>query len=899
MDSRKGLNKRKFLAAYAASLVVVVACLAVVANFTLRHFINLSRIHATNEGFSEVRQNAEALKDFMVGGIFSLESAAQFIERLVSANADREEIRKFLESETEIAAKNTSSLSGSAFAYIDGTFIHGGNWLPSEGFVPTRRPWYKDAIRAHGRVVVGKPFMGSKSTSPLVSFSKSLQDKKSVVVFTFPLISINRFLSSRQKNDGEIWMVMDRDGLVIASSGEIRQGFNCLSSEAWGMDEEKLAREILLAGEKPFDFVFNGKKYMVFSSIVLEDWHVVQLREYGEVYAETTGIIVRCLFAGLFLFVTLVLFCSIAFWRKICLARTVNMKSEFLKSVAQELLTPLNGILGMTRILLRELRDENHRAYVKDVQRASVDLLSTVRDIKEIAKIESEGLVLEPVQYDLYSVLKDCFDSVSPKATAKNLHFSLECDPDIPSSLWGDEERLRRIIVNLLSNSIMFTEVGEVRLIVGYDSIPNQTAYHLDESINLKIMVKDSGMGARDENPDMFLGLFQLFESKKDESSRFSLDLTRQMIDACGGELVVKSRYGEGASYLVSIPQLVLNVEPMGDFAYRYKNDSVQDGRRSDVLFAPGARILAVDDAELNLKVIRGLLKETRVQIDTAQNGSQCLDMVRVRHYDLILLDNLMPMMDGRETYERMKRLTGNQNKDTPVIILVAGALPVDKDSYLSVGFTDYIPKPLKEEDLIRALKWYLPKHLILTREDLKLTSVFEQPGKTSGLSSEKNKNSVYLGGGIHRFDRPKSIAVGKKKVREIVGDLELDMVSTPKPDEKMLPFKDFLNVAMGMEYCVNDDGLYREMLEEFVQGDKRKEIEAAYLDANWSDYQLMAHSVKSTAHTIGAEELSEEAKSLELACKEGYIGYVRQNHDRVMNLYGALILNIRHGLES
>jgi len=897
MDSRKALNKRRYVTAYIASMVAIVVLLVITANFMLMQMVDLSKKDATEIGRNVVRQDAEALKHFVTNGMFFLESAAQVVDHMIASDAPVNEIEQFLKSETALAAKNTDSLSGSVFGYINGTFIHGNGWRPSEGFVPTRRPWYRDAVRAHGRIVVGKPFTGSKNSASLISFSKSLRDNKNVLSFSFPLIAVNKFLGARFKDDDGSWMVMDKDGLVIASSGEIRQGLNCLSSDAWGMDEEKLAREILLTGEKPFDIILYGKRYMVFSSLVVDDWRVVQLRDYSSFFADANSVLFRGILVYVLLFVVLSLFCSLAFWRKICLDRSINTKSKLLESVARELLTPLNGIYGMTRILLREVRDEGHRDYVKDIQMTSVGLLSAVRDIKEISKIESEGLVLDPSQYDLFSVLKDCFDTVSPKATAKNLHFSLECDPDIPSSLWGDEARIRRIIVNLLSNSIMFTEVGEVRLIVGYDSVPSQNPYGLDEVVNLKITVKDSGLGARDENTEMFLGLFQMFEARRDESSRFSLDLTKQMIVACGGELVVKSRYGEGASYMATIPQLVLNVEPMGDFAYRYKNDPVKDKLGSEKLFAPGARILAVDDAELNLKVIRGLLKETRVQIDTALNGSQCLDLVRTKHYDLIMLDNLMPMMDGRETYERMKRLIDNQNKDTPVIILVAGILPADKDSYLSAGFTDYITKPLMEEDLIRALKWYLPKHLILTREDLMLAPIYGLSDKDT--SSPNKDDSVYLGGGIHRFERPKPKNSGRVKVREIVGDLELDMVTMPKPEEKMKVFKEFLNVSMGMEFCVNDEGIYREMLEEFVNGDKRKEMERAYANAEWSDYQMLAHSVKSTANNIGAEDLSEEAKSLELACKEGYMSYVRQNHDRVMNVYAALIDNIRRGLEA
>lgn len=886
MGFRKSKIERKLVAYYFATILAVVGAVSVVAIFTLKNFTNLSERDAILLTNNEVRQDAAAVGNFITEISGAVEAFSLVLDRMLEENAEMSQIQKFMAVESERAARHTDSLSGTVFGLIRGEFVHGDNWKPSEGYVPTRRAWYRDALLAHGKVVFGKPFVGSRNAAPALAFSKSLVDQNSVIAFTLPLIGLNKFILSRSNVYGGIWMVMDKAGLVITSSGEIRQGFNCLSSDAWGMDEEKLAREVLLAEEKPFEFNFNGKGYMVFSSLASDDWYMVRLVEKAKLFDRPRWIFVRCVLIFSVILVVLFLLCSYAFWSRVRMIRSTKTGAELLENISREFRTPLNGILSMTRIMLRDEKDGTMREYVKNVQVASAGLLSAVHDLQEIAKLESNDLVLNPSQYDVYSVLRDCFDTVSPRATAKNLHFSLECDPEIPSSLWGDEGRIRQIIVNLLSNAILYTEVGEVRLIVDYDIIPSSTGISLDERILLKITIKDSGMGVRDEIPDTFFGLFQLSDSVNVSGTRFSFNLTKQLISLCGGDILVKSRYGEGSTYMVTIPQMVLNIEPMGDFASRYRNDARDSRFGGEILFAPGARILAVDDAELNLRVIRGLLKDTRVQIDTALNGSQCLDMVRTKRYDLILLDNLMPMMDGRETYERMKHLADNLNKDTPVIILIAGPVPVDKESYLSAGFADYIPKPLMEEDLLRVLKWYLPKRLLLTREDLKETPNFEFPTRPADAIAFTSSSST------HKNDSVKSAAPA--------GDVELSMVTAEHGSaDRIESLEEFLNVKAGLEYCANDEGFYQEMLVEYVGGSKRDELEKVFAQEDWANYQILIHSLKSTSLTIGADAFSGEAKSLEMACREGRVDFVKENHGRVMELYSVLLHKISKCLES
>lgn len=876
MDYGKNYNKKN-IALYMGVMLAVVGIFVAVVYVSLKNISEDFDSDAVAIGDFKNQQRATALEEFLLKGSFFLESAAQTLDHLLALEVSDEEIHKLLVSETQMASKNTGALSGDAFGFIKGRFVHSTDWRPNEGFMPTRRPWYRDALRAHGRVVISKPFVGALTSTSIIAFSKSLQDKESVFAFSIPQVNVRKFLETRFNDSSDVWMVVDKDGLVVASNGTIHQGLNALSNDLVNMEEAKLVREILMSGERPFEFDYKGVKRMVFSTAILDDeWFVVTLTDSAFIYDKSRGVVIRACIAISVVLILLVVFYTASFMNRIRLIRQKLRNAEFLDAVGAEMRIPLNGILGMARILRRDVYDEGLKDYVRNVESASMGLLSVVNDVQEMARVESGLLKINSAEYDLYSVLKDCFDAVSPKATAKNLRFSLECNPDIPSSLWGDEAKIRQIVENLLFDAIRHTEMGEVRLNVGFDIFHSGAERTYDETVNLKFTIKDSGIGIREEEPDTLLGMFLRRGGKKASGVGFSLGLTKRLIEACGGEMVIKSRYGEGASYMVVIPQMVLNVEPLGDFSSRYKNDVSKERGSRESLFAPGARILAVDDAELNLRVIRGLLKDSRVQIDTALNGPQCLEMVRSKHYDLILLDGLMPVMDGRETYDNMKRLADSKNKETPVVVLISGLEQTGGESYLDEGFTDYIRKPLMEEDLLRALKWYLPKRLILTREDLTPSHEIEAQKPT------RKSKPVMI--------KPADSKEGFYKLTDEEGE---------RPsDEKagISAFGEFLNVRIGLEYC-KDEEFYREMLKAFVEEDNREKFEEAFIASDWRNYQILAHSLKSSSLMIGAEPLSEAARALETACKELRYTDVKGHHRRMMDMYSNVVQRIKEAM--
>ena len=516
-------------------------------------------------------------------------------------------------------------------------------------------------------------------------------------------------------------------------------------------------------------------------------------------------------------------------------AESANMaKSFFLANMSHEIRTPINGILGMNTMLLKECKDSALLEYAKNIQNAGHTLLSLVNDVLDITKIESGKMELLIGEYNLFSVLNDCYCVANPRAQSKGLEFNINVNPKTPSVLDGDEVRLRQIVNNLLSNAIKYTPAGTVDLLVDFKQLSDEGAAH---RVELSIIVADTGIGIRSDDRDK---LFQSFEridldrNRNIEGTGLGLNLTKKLVEMMGGRILVKSVYGSGSVFEVHIPQSVKSDEVIGNFMERHK-DFISVSSAVKKFKAKNAKLLVVDDVPMNLKVVSGLLKDTEVKIDMATNGEDALRLVEENHYDLILLDHMMPVMDGVETLQCMKELKGFDIQKTPVVMLTANAVVGAKDVYMQAGFTDYITKPIREDVLLTTVKKNLPKELIVEDE-----STEKEPAEGTSQS---------------------------------MGELS-----------------EVLDVATGLGYCMNDKSFYREMLAEYIQNDHSADLENFFKKNDFGNYQILIHSLKSTSITIGAVKLSASAKALETACKEGNVDFVRKQHEKCMADYKLVL---------
>lgn len=522
-------------------------------------------------------------------------------------------------------------------------------------------------------------------------------------------------------------------------------------------------------------------------------------------------------------------------------AEAANMaKSSFLANMSHEIRTPINAILGMNEMILREEKDPAIRGYAGNIQASGNSLLSIVSDVLDISKIKSGKLEIIPVDYEVNSLISDCCNMAAGRAKAKELELLVECADNVPMKLCGDETHIRQIIMNLLTNAVKYTEKGTVKLIV--------SGRFTDGGFVLKVDVSDTGIGIAEENLPQLFTQFQRFDLQRNrniEGTGLGLSIVKRLCDLMSGTITARSVLGSGSTFTVELPQKVVDSTPCGGVNLNYSAGAEHEYHHS--FEAPEAKILAVDDLPVNLLVIANLLKETRIKIDTAGSGRECLDKCSQQKYDLILMDHMMPEMDGVQTFEKLHGDKSSPNFETPVIMLTANALAGMREQYMDVGFADYVSKPVRGAKLEEAIRRNLPESLIKPASpEIPAEAVSTEP---SGFA-------------------------------DICG-------AVPE-----------LNVNAALQYCCGSAELLNDLLHDFTENDHFSDLKAAFEEKRWEDYRRHAHSLKSTSLMIGLTGLSERARASELALKGGCTEFAELNHDSLIEEYSALLGKIKDYLK-
>ena len=387
--------------------------------------------------------------------------------------------------------------------------------------------------------------------------------------------------------------------------------------------------------------------------------------------------------------------------------RANKAKSDFLARVSHELRTPVNAILGMNEMILRESDDDEICNYAYDAKNAALSLLSIINELLDSSKIESGMMEIIEENYHLGSVLNDLYSMVSIRAKEKELNLTFDVDEKIPRAYCGDAKRIKQVVLNILTNAIKYTTQGSVLLKVSCNKVEQEEAV-------LKFSVKDTGSGIQNENIEKIYDAFQRFDIEKNknvEGTGLGMNIVQQFLKLMGSELKIVSEYGKGSEFSFEIVQKVVDAAAIGDF--KEKNSySAQEREQTKAFTAPDAKILLVDDNKMNIKVLKGLLKQNKVQTDDAISGKECLALAEQNTYDLIFIDHMMPEMDGIETLHIMKEKKLCEN--TPIIMLTANAIVGDRERYLAEGFDDFLSKPVIPQALNEMLLKYLPEEKIL-----------------------------------------------------------------------------------------------------------------------------------------------------------------------------------------
>lgn len=697
--------------------------------------------------------------------------------------------------------------------------------------------------------------------------------------------------------------------------------------------------------------------FLSYTSLVLYYIFVAKQLNWGQ-YSTDLGMITRVLQGYLTLFVVIYLVYRYKTSQESmlemidALKKSEREKDDFLANVSHEIRTPINTICGMSEIILKNDVPAEMREDMLNIQSAGRNLMSVVGDILDYSELQEGEFEIVEENYYVSSTIYDVINMSMAKKSEKNLELIIDCDADMPSVLIGDEQKIRRVIMNLINNAIEFTNEGCVSIHFGY----RKEEY----GVNLIITVRDTGIGMTKESVE---NLFQKFSqadmgrTRKKGGVGLGLAIAQTIVNRMGGFITVKSEFGKGSEFKIVIPQKVFDANPIVDmpdkseinaavyinmeqFRYNeirdkyaeninrlvqqlkikchvcrnlqelkrldkyqgynqifislmeyqedplyfdtlaksrnvhiildhYDDAKVQNKNLSKIykpffvlsiiasiknvatkksektvevenhqLYAPEAHILVIDDNRMNIRVVEGLLKAYGVKVSYALSGQEGIDMLASKAYDLILLDHMMPGMDGVETFHHIRKKADLYYKEIPIIALTANAIAGAREMFMKEGFDDFIAKPVESSVLQRTLKRHLPVEKLMTFKDVASAPVVEEI--TSGQKPVKLETDEL-----------------------IIGDLD---------------------ISKGIMYCGNQEN-YLEILSS--QRDSGKEILAQvrnlYADENWKDYVIVVHGIKSAMMSIGAVKLSEMAKALEFAGKAQDYEFIHKEHNNLI----------------
>ena len=526
-------------------------------------------------------------------------------------------------------------------------------------------------------------------------------------------------------------------------------------------------------------------------------------------------------------------------------------KGQFLANMSHEIRTPINAILGMDELISRETSDATIQKYALSIKSSADQLLSLVNDVLDFSKMEAGKFKLRNDQYYLSTVITDINAMIKGRAESKGLSYNIYVNKDTPDELIGDDTRLKQVIVNLLTNGVKYTMAGFVHLTIDYEVVD-------EDNINLLIAVKDSGIGMKDEDIKKLFNAFERLDEDRNktiEGTGLGMSIVKQILDSMGSTLDVRSKYGAGSEFSFSVKQKVANWEKIGDYEEAADKALGRHENYVPKLIAPSARIIVVDDTEINLRVVSGLLRQTRIQVDTALSGKQALDMMTVAKYDVAFIDHRMPVMDGVELLKHIRSDEKNENRFIPCIALTANVVEGGKEMYIRAGFDDYLEKPVSGACLEDALIQYLPKGKIQV----------EAPAEESAPAQITEEQTP----------APQDNADESAATDDVRGKMN------------ELQEKGFIDIEAGISYAGSEQD-FVDTLQFFRDCIDRKadEIKSLYDEQNIEDYTTKVHALKSGARIIGAKDLSERARLLEEAGKNGDIDYIKANTDEVLEKY-------------
>lgn len=570
-------------------------------------------------------------------------------------------------------------------------------------------------------------------------------------------------------------------------------------------------------------------------------------------------------------------------------------KTRFLASMSHEIRTPINAILGMNEMILRENDDKVVAEYSRNIQSSGKMLLMLVNDVLDFSKIEAGKLEIHEAHFLMSDMLYDVISLVKERADEKSLALETVISDDIPNEMISDEFRIRQILVNLINNAVKYTDQGTVTLMLG--------GRFTDDGYELSIIVKDTGKGIRKEDQDKLFDAFSRADVKENvniEGTGLGLAIVKSIVDSMKGTVGVESEYGVGSEFWVKLPVKYSDKEPLkSDFMEnRVEYAEVAD---ASTFTAPDAKVLAVDDNQSNLTIVKLFLKRTGIKPDLCNSGKRAIELCKVKQYDLILLDHMMPQPDGIETLNNIRNDEASLNRETKAVVLTANAVAGSRQMYIDKGFDDYLTKPLDSKLLEQTVMRMLPEEKVIQGEAVSETASDSGDMVNQEIETEKGVETGGKVDGTHGFEEEsfnwKDDEVDLSSMDDEVAPYEKIIGSGNSGAEKMSPLKRKLTAIEGLDYekalfhCGGEEEFLEEIISDIAAecADRAERMRNSLKENDLKAYGIDAHTIKSTMATIGLSKFSERAKKHEFAAKGGDGDFVNSDAEEFINEYDEI----------
>lgn len=518
------------------------------------------------------------------------------------------------------------------------------------------------------------------------------------------------------------------------------------------------------------------------------------------------------------------------------------VKTEFLANMSHEVRTPINAILGFNEMIMKETQESQTAEYAVNVKAAGTALMSIINDIFDFTNMDANKVELSHEPYSTRGLLQDMVTYADYNVNKKNLKLFTYIDENLPKELCGDAMRLTQVLNNLISNAVKYTQKGFVAITIKWEKMSEKRGM-------MAVFIEDSGIGIKPEDMDKITEYFIRTDMKRNQNIQglgLGLSIVTKLLNLMNSSLQIKSEYEKGSEFSFRLMQEVVDPTPVGKVEWKHDFQFLLKENRGKQFIAPDVKILSVDDNAVNLDLFCGILKDTKIKIDTALNGQEALELIKKNDYHMIFLDHMMPVLDGMKTMEIIKEQ--DLCPDTPIIALTANAIAGMEKKYIGAGFQGYMTKPIEGKRLKEMVRRFIPEELILDAS-------VEEPG--SKMAEQR--------------------ALAWKKVA--------------------LKFP-YLDVNSSRGFCSDNENFYLEVLESYVNHQQVEELEKFYDAKDLENYLIQIHALKSTSKSIGAMHLSEHARALEIAAREKDMDYIKKNHICVMAEYKELLERISATLD-